>query len=277
MAETELIPSLSLAERDRRHKLVREKMAAAGLDVLLLPANTSRWEQVMADSRYVTGIGGFATEVFTVFPAKGPLTAYVFNRANWWKRVQDWVEDVRDGRNRWAEDAVSRLRELGFKDGRLGISGLSGLIRTPDGIVAHTTVEALRQAFPDVELVNATSLMQEVRAIKSAEEIGCMERSMEIIERMIEVMTEGRTGGRIREGTLRGHGPRDAAQRRRAADALLPGLGTRPEPELLRPHQPGHPARRPHRQRDRGQVRRLCGAGGAPRCCWASPTRHSAS
>ncbi len=195
MPDTDLIPGLSLAERDRRHQLVREKMAVAGLDVLLLPANTSRWEQVMADSRYVTGIGGFATEVFTIFPAEGPVTAYVFNRANWWKQVQDWVEDVRDGRNRWAEDAVARLRELGFKNGRLGVSGLSGLIRTPDGIVPHTTVELLRQAFPDAEMVNATSLMQEVRAIKSAEEIGCMERSMEIIERMIDAMTEGAREG----------------------------------------------------------------------------------
>jgi Xaa-Pro aminopeptidase len=195
MRETDLIPRLSLAERDRRYKLVREKMASEGLDVLLLPANTSRWEQTMADSRYLTGIGGFATEVLTIFPAEGPVTAYVFNRANWWKQVQDWVEDVRDGRNRWAENAVARLRELGFKKGRLGLSGLSGLIRTPDGIVPHTTVELLREAFPEAELVNATGLMQEVRAIKSAEEISFMERSMEIVEQMIETMTEGAREG----------------------------------------------------------------------------------
>ena len=80
MPETDLIPQISLAERDRRYKLVREKMAAEGLDILLLPANTSRWEQTMADSRYLTGIGGFATEVLTIFPAEGPVTAYVFNR-----------------------------------------------------------------------------------------------------------------------------------------------------------------------------------------------------
>ena len=195
MSDHSLIPCLSLAERDRRYKLVREKMAAEGLDILLLPANTSRWEQTMADSRYLTGIGGFATETLTIFPAEGTVTAYVFNRANWWTRVQDWVEDVRDGRNRWAENAAARLRELGFTKGRLGVSGLSGLIRTPDGVVAHTTVEALRQAFPDAELVNATGLMQEVRAIKSAEEIGCMERSMEIIEQMIEAMTQGAREG----------------------------------------------------------------------------------
>jgi hypothetical protein len=70
MQQQNLIPLLSLAERDRRYKNVRERMAQEGLDVLLLPANHSRWEQMMADSRYLSGIGGFATEVFTVFPPK---------------------------------------------------------------------------------------------------------------------------------------------------------------------------------------------------------------
>ena len=54
------LPRLSLAERDRRYRLVRERMDREGLDVLILPANISRWEQMMADSRYITTIGGFA-------------------------------------------------------------------------------------------------------------------------------------------------------------------------------------------------------------------------
>lgn len=190
MPEEQLIPKLSLGERDRRYKLVRDKMATQGFDVLLLPANGSRWEQMMADSRYLTGIGGFATEVFTVFPLKGDVTAFVFNRANWWKGMVDWVEDVRDGRNRWAENAIERLGELGFKKGRIGISGLSGLIRSPNGIVPHTTVQMLQEAFPEAELINATGLMQEVRAVKSEEELSYMQRSMDIIERMIDTMTE---------------------------------------------------------------------------------------
>ena len=195
MATTELIPQISLAERDRRYQRMREKMAAEGLDVLLLPANTSRWEQMMADSRYATGIGGFATEVFCIFPRTGEVTAYVFNRANWWKGVQSWVEDVRDGRNRWAENATERLKELGFDKGRIGFSGLSGLIRSPNGIVPHATLAGLEQAFPKAEIVNATAFMQDVRAIKSTEEISLMERSMSIIEMMIDSMkAEARAG-----------------------------------------------------------------------------------
>lgn len=188
MAQENLVPLPSLAERDRRYKNVRERMAREGLDVLLLPANHSRWEQMMADSRYLSGIGGFATEVFTVFPAAGDPTAYVFNRAGWWKQAQNWTADVRDGRNRWAQNAIEKLNEMGFKKGRIGISGLAGLVRAPEGIISHATVETIRQAFPDAEIVNATTLMQEARALKSDEEIAFLQRSMDIIEEMIRCM-----------------------------------------------------------------------------------------
>ena len=195
MAQENLVPLPSLAERDRRYKNVRERMAREGLDVLLLPANHSRWEQMMADSRYLSGIGGFATEVFTVFPAEGDPAAYVFNRAGWWKQAQNWTADVRDGRNRWAQNAIEKLNEMGFKKGRIGISGLAGLVRAPEGIISHSTVEAIRQAFPAAEIVNATALMQEARALKSDEEVAFLQRSMDIIEEMIRCMKESARPG----------------------------------------------------------------------------------
>ena len=201
MAQQNLIPLPSLTERDRRYKNVRERMAREGLDVLLLPANHSRWEQMMADSRYLSGIGGFATEVFTVFPAEGDPTAYVFNRAGWWKQAQNWTADVRDGRNRWAQNAIDKLNELGYKKGRIGISGLAGLVRAPEGIISYSTVEEIRQAFPDSEIVNATVLMQEARALKSDEEIAFLQRSMDIIEEMIRTMKESARPG-VREKDL---------------------------------------------------------------------------
>lgn len=190
MTEDTLIPQLSLQERDRRYKKVREAMAREGIDYLLLPANTSRWEQMMADSRYLTSVGGFATEVFTVFPLEGEVTAFVYNRAGWWKQMQNWLSDVRDGRNDWAKNAIEKLKEAGFKRGKIGISGLSGLVRAPDGIIPYATVEALKEAFPEAEIVNATEMMQEIRAIKSAEEVSFLERSAVIIEKMIETMAE---------------------------------------------------------------------------------------
>jgi Xaa-Pro aminopeptidase len=183
-----MIPQLSIQERDRRYKLVRAEMARCGIDVLLLPANTGRWEQLQGDSRYLTSIGGFATEMFTVFPRDGEVTAYVFNRASWWKQAQKWVADVRDGRNRWSQNAIERIKELGLEKGTIGISGLAGLVRAPEGIIPYSSVKSIQEAFPQAKLVNATEMMQELRAVKSAEEVSFLERSAAITEKAIEAM-----------------------------------------------------------------------------------------
>ena len=188
MENTNLLPQLSLAERDRRYQKVRTIMAREGIQCLLLPANTGRWEQLQADSRYLTSIGGFATEVFTVFPLDGEVTAYIFNRAGWWKQAQSWVQDVRDGHNHWADNAIERLKELGLENATIGISGLSGLFRAPDGIIPHTTVTSIQSAFPHAKLVNVTEMMQEVRAVKSPEEVSFLERSAVIIDEIIQTM-----------------------------------------------------------------------------------------
>jgi Xaa-Pro aminopeptidase len=190
-----MIPQLSLQERDRRYKIVRAQMAKHGIDCLLLPANTGRWEQLQGDSRYLTTIGGFATEVFTVFPRAGDVTAYIFNRAAWWKQVQKWVSDVRDGRNRWGQNAIERISELGLQKGTIGISGLAGLFRAPEGIIPYSSVKAIQDAFPQAKIVNATEMMQEIRAVKSAEEVSMLERSASIVEKTIEAMVENANPG----------------------------------------------------------------------------------
>ena len=190
-----MIPQLSIEERDRRYKIVRAEMARRGIDCLVLPANTGRWEQLQGDSRYLTTIGGFATEVFTVFPREGEVAAYIFNRAAWWKQAQHWVADVRDGRNRWGQNAIERINELGLQKGTIGISGLAGLFRAPEGIIPYSSVKAIQDAFPQAKIINATEMMQEIRAVKSAEEVSMLERSAAIVEKTIEAMVENANPG----------------------------------------------------------------------------------
>ena len=181
-----MIPQLSIEERDRRYKIVRAEMAKRSIDVLLLPANTGRWEQLQGDSRYLTSIGGFATEVFTVFPREGDVTAYIFNRAGWWKQAQKWVSDVRDGRNRWGQNAIERISELGLQKGTIGISGLAGLFRAPEGIIPYSSVKAIQDAFPSAKIVNATEMMQEIRAVKSAEEVSLLDVPRRSLKKLLK-------------------------------------------------------------------------------------------
>jgi len=189
-------PFLSRAEGDRRLRGVRERMAEAGLDVLILPASANRWEQSMADSRYISGIGGFGTETLTIVPRAADPTVYLFNRAGWWKSHEaNWIADVRDGHNHWAANIVERLNELSFTNGTIGLSGLAGQTRTPEGVIPVRTYESLRAAFPAAKLVDATEIIQTMRSIKSAEEIGVLERAAAVTDRMVEAMVAAAAPG----------------------------------------------------------------------------------
>ena len=95
----------------------------------------------------------------------------------------------------FGSNVIGRLRELGVEQGRIGIAGLAGTTRVPDGTVPYGMFMNLRQAFPEAELLDASALLDEVRVIKSAEEITFLERGLELVEGAIEVLTrEARPG-----------------------------------------------------------------------------------
>src|SRR5689334_23158689 len=66
--EKPIIPTFSLAERDRRWARLREEMRRAGLNALISLPNQGHWDQFGADTRYITQIGGTQTEVGAVLP-----------------------------------------------------------------------------------------------------------------------------------------------------------------------------------------------------------------
>lgn len=187
--ETTLIPTFSLAERGRRWGLVRERMKKAKLDCLVGFPNGGRFEQLQANTRYLTQMGGFACEIGVAFPLEGDVTAFVQSPRDivWWKRAQNWIGDLRNCRRLWSEGMIARLKELKLDRARIGIIGLSGLIRAPEGVVPWVMVERLKEAFPQAEFVSATEIVLETRAVKSAEEIGFIREA----ERLAELAAEG--------------------------------------------------------------------------------------
>ena len=189
-------PFLSFAERDRRYQAIRKEMRERKLDVLILPASATRWDQSMADSRYASGIGGFGTETLTIVPLVGEPTAYLFNRSGWWKGFPgNWLADVRDGRNRFAKNIIEKLTELDFTTGTVGISGLGGANRTPDGTIPSTTVDTIKAAFSQARFVDASALIQNLRSIKSDEEVATLERAAAITDKMVAAMVKAAKPG----------------------------------------------------------------------------------
>jgi len=188
--EKPVIPTFSLRERDRRWDLIRDQMKKAGLDALIGLPNQGHWDQFGADIRYLTQIGGFQTEVAAVFPVEGEVTAVVrgTNEIEWWGLAQDWVKDLRPSRRSYGEPVIERLKELRAE--KVGVIGLEGLVRAPEGVVAWGTYEKIRAALPQVKFENATDLLQEVRAVKNAEEIAFIEKAAAIISSALDVLIE---------------------------------------------------------------------------------------
>jgi Xaa-Pro dipeptidase len=184
------LPKLSQNERARRWSRVRELMRQQQLGAIVGLPNQSHWDQFQADTRYLTHIGGHQTEVAVVFPESGEVTAFVrgSNEVEWWRIAQDWVTDIRASRRSWGGPVAERIKELKLEQARIGVAGLSGLLRAPEGTVVSGIIERLKTTLPKVQFENATELLQDARSVKGPEEIAWMERAAEILDKVVEAI-----------------------------------------------------------------------------------------
>ena len=191
------LPKFSHGERDRRWRRVRQRMREAELDAIIGFPNQSHWDQFQADIRYLTHVGGHQTEAAVVFPLAGEVTAFVRggNEIEWWAIAQDWVTDIRASRRAWSPPVIARLKELRLEQARIGVAGLSGLLRAPEGTVVAGILEKIKEAFPKAMFENATELLQDARSVKGPEEVAWMERAAEILDKVVEtILTKARPG-----------------------------------------------------------------------------------
>ncbi len=193
------VPRFSVAERDRRWRRTRDAMREAGIDVIFVPPNTGLWDHFQANVRYLTGIGGNCAQAAAIFPVEGEVTAVTNPDVDirFWLARQDWVSDIRMIGTAWgyAGSAIERMRELGLDRARVGITGMEGNTRFPEGITSHGIYLQVREAFPLAEIVNANLLMERVRFVKSEEEIDFLRQADALVEQALQVLArEARPG-----------------------------------------------------------------------------------
>lgn len=184
-------PHFSLAERDRRWARVRELMGREGLQAIIAPNNTGHSTDFQADARYLSHCGGGGdSDIACVFPLEGEVTVAAKDAAERWLTVQDWVADVRDTDRLYGDVVVERIRELGLEGGRIGVTGLGPGNRTPEGTIGYLQMKKLLDNFPRATFVDCTLHLQQVRSVKSDEEIAFLTRSVELIEHGITAKVE---------------------------------------------------------------------------------------
>lgn len=151
------------AERELRHRRVRDAMRAQGLDALLAFAPAWRRENV----RYFTDAPVTGSASFALVPASasGAVSAFSTRRADLHTiAARGWVTDSHALDIHAPAALAARLRDLG--PGRLGVAHYE--------LLPRLLADKLREAVPDAEIVSATRLMDDMRLVKSEWEIDRM-------------------------------------------------------------------------------------------------------
>src|SRR3990172_4565003 len=179
---------LSLQERDRRYGLIRASMRERRLDALIIWGSCATWDSKTANIRYISQIGGNGEEAMAIFPLEGEPTVFLWSpiMREEWLESQQWVKDLRARRPNWSDVVVERLKEMRLEGASLGVVGLEG--REPEGDIPYVTYSRILQGCPRARFENATDLLEEIRLVKSTEEIALMREAMRIGDEATEVL-----------------------------------------------------------------------------------------
>ncbi|MHB8867968.1 MAG: M24 family metallopeptidase [Thermoleophilia bacterium] len=181
-----LLDRPSDAEYERRHACVRRFMQERGLDCLIVQSGAGA--SACQNVRWLTNQLPQFGNAYLVVSANGEMTLFVGFQflVDPARRAQVIIEDVRGGAPRdFGRMAASRVKELGHKEGRIGIVEVdAGSIPPQDlEVFAHDLKGA------SVEFVT-DDWWSEVRLIKGPEEIDFMERAAAIGDKVIEAIVD---------------------------------------------------------------------------------------
>jgi Xaa-Pro aminopeptidase len=157
------------AERDHRYRRVRDEMAATGLDLILAFGPGWRRENV----RYLADAPVAASAAIVALPATGEPTAYTTRRQDVAAIVgRGWVTTahVLDPSN--PAEFVEALRGSHGGAKRVGVAHHE--------LMPAVLSELIRRALPDAEITSATSLLDNIRLVKSEWELTRMRRSASV-------------------------------------------------------------------------------------------------
>jgi Xaa-Pro aminopeptidase len=184
-------------ERARRYAAMRAMMSAAGVDALVVCSRGD--EFVRGRIQYLSDIFQWAGWGFLVLPADGDAS-YVGDPLWGISRAEaaGWIPDLRLTQTP-GEEVAAILADHGLSNARVGLVGIGDA-----GSALH--VRALEKAAPGATFTDATDLFDDVRAIKSSEEIANLRQTSAILRRVFAALAaELRPGVTERDALAEAH------------------------------------------------------------------------
>jgi Xaa-Pro aminopeptidase len=190
------VPQMSLSEKSRRWDKARKKMLMAGYDALLFLGNDIYWGMGLANLRYLlqieTQIGAIGLFPLSGDPVVWTAPAHMNRPTSMLLSIQEWVSDIRDATS-WAVIA-HELHERGLESAKIGLVGFSSTIQTTPTIL-YDDVISLQKVSPKAAFSDASWIIQEMRMVKSEEEIEMLRRAGRIARKVIDAMTHSAKPG----------------------------------------------------------------------------------
>ena len=179
--------ALDLEERDRRYRLVRERMRAQGLDALIAVGNATILEKGFV--KYLTNYRNGLRYVAVVFPYEGEAELLVPNTfQEYWAGRSSWIRNIEISPI-LGDGLVKSLKAMGLSKARLGLIN--------DRIMPADAYLTLIRNCPEASVVDATPVLEELRMIKSSKEIELIKNSAELavlsFEKLAKIIKVGIT------------------------------------------------------------------------------------
>ena len=172
-------PQFSSAEYARRYAAIRAKMAAAGLDAVIVPGGPSHWSWG-GGMLWLSGHWEWhALASYVLVPRDAePTLIYSMGGTHCEavrREVSAAIRDVRNSRGgHYAEVIAERLVELGLQRGRVGLMEVDPRHDDYWPVNQH---QALQRKLPELELVFTSGWLHELLSVHSAEELDCVRKA----------------------------------------------------------------------------------------------------
>ncbi|MCZ6485348.1 MAG: Xaa-Pro peptidase family protein [Acidobacteria bacterium] len=189
-------PKFSDQEYESRWQRIRDAMEARQFDCLLVYGAYCSFgsDPGEANLRYVTNfVDQF--QAYCIFPKKGEATlATSYNGHISTGKEISVVQDIRFGGWKIDEKIVEILREKGMEKGRIGIVGVNSSKRVSIPLEQYACITRL---LPEAEFEIATDLIENLRRVKSDEEIEFLRKGVKITDQSLEAYVKAiRPGAR---------------------------------------------------------------------------------
>jgi Xaa-Pro dipeptidase len=166
---------VSNREIDRRVEAIRNKMSDEGLDILIVFSQVILGEKGAV--RYISDYRLLTRKDYLVLPLSGDPMMIVPTLGQQISALHvSWIKDIR-----FSSEAAGMIGEVAQKvksvcrdDARVGIVGLNG--------IPYQDFELLKKELPRTYFTDASKLLNDIRAVKSSEEIEKIKATTEIAD-----------------------------------------------------------------------------------------------